>query len=44
MTGRVADPSLTTGALMYAFGKSYDDFDLLEKQLLRDICWNVGHR
>lgn len=31
VTGRVADPSLVTGPLVYEFGKSWEDYDFLGK-------------
>lgn len=31
ITGRVADPALVVGPLMYEFGKAYDDYDFLGK-------------
>ena len=34
VTGRVADPSLTTGPLMFAFDKPYSDFDFLGKTIV----------
>jgi len=34
VTGRVADPSLVTGPIMYEFGKSYDDYDFLGKSIV----------
>ena len=34
VTGRVADPSLVTGPLMYEFGKAYTDFDFLGKTIV----------
>lgn len=42
VTGRVADPSLTTGALMYAFGKSYDDFDFIGKTVVAGHLLECG--
>jgi hypothetical protein len=37
ITGRVADPALAVGPLMYEFGRSYDDYEFLGK------CTAVGH-
>jgi len=34
VTGRVADPCLVSGPLMYEFGKSYDNFDFVGKCIL----------
>jgi hypothetical protein len=34
VTGRVADPSLVTGPLMYEFDKSYEDYDFLGKTIV----------
>jgi hypothetical protein len=33
VTGRVADPSLATGPIMYEFGKSYDDYEFIGKTI-----------
>ena len=33
VTGRVADPSLVTGPLMYEFNRQYDDYDFLGKTI-----------
>lgn len=33
VTGRVADPSLATGPIMYEFGKSYDNFEFIGKTI-----------
>lgn len=42
ITGRVADPSLTTGALMHEFGKSYGDFDFLGKTIVAGHLLECG--
>ena len=42
ITGRVADPSLTTGPLMYEFQKSYEDFDFLGKTVVAGHLLECG--
>jgi len=42
ITGRVADPALVAGPLMYEFGKSYSDYDFLGKAIVAGHLLECG--
>lgn len=42
VTGRVADPSLVTGPIMYEFNKSYEDYDFLGKSIVAGHLLECG--
>lgn len=42
VTGRVADPSLVSGPLMYEYGRQYDEYDFLGKTILAGHLLECG--
>jgi len=42
VTGRVADPSLVTGPLMYEYGRDFDDYDFLGKTIVAGHLLECG--